>query len=680
MPLLRNVCYALILVSALSLIVTVPQPLKIIFGFLQAYVLPGLVFFAFLGDRSKTLRDKVFFTPLLSPILLSILVFGFHQLTGELDTAVRFSLGIFYVLFITTLLKGKLYSGGEPSPVPLHIYTVSSVFAGMVAITYLLNSYLLVYTDAWHHISVIHEIIDRGLPPVEPRFPDVPIRYMWFYHLFHATGTRLTGLDVKYVLGLFNIVNAFIFPYLIARLIAYFTRDRTVILASAVFGCMGLESAGWVLWPLKLLRALFGDVRGSQEIARMLGETEFNGVRVILFLKPPWTWLMNLHDKFITITAMNVTFNLFLLCFIIVVAKALTDRIEIRAGVMLFFVTLGAMLFHVVTGMALVLTVIGASMLLIIWRRIQKAQLPPVFQSLVVPGFALLALIAGLPYFLSLAGGGGGGSFIREHVHFGYINIFTILAPLLVLFPFVRAVLRKVMRCETIHFEILGMWLVCLLVIAVFLDLPGLGENKVIFPIFMLLFPFITWRIVEMLRTLSGVRRTILHIWLAVLFAVPPFLVFRGFILERPKTAHFAKRQRITDEERDIYEWIRRNTAIDAVIIERNYYHLMPVYARRKNFVLNPTMIGVHNYTGENIDRYVAVRNELFSDEPISAETIRFLRRKEMGFYVVIWREDLEQDPDLDLRFRSHPNWFEIQYENSAGTVYYVNHDNGLKQ
>ncbi len=661
---------ALLILSGASLIFALPLPIRIACGFLQAFYIPGLVFLAFIGNRERTLLDEIFLPLLISPILISLLFLGIYGITSSFQTSLTLSTSVFYLLLLIALLKGLQHSTGVPLPVPNSIFLVSVPFCAVIAITYILNNYLLVYTDAWHHISVVNEILDRGIPPMEPRFPDVPIRYMWFYHLFQAIWKELSGLSTEVALGIFNIVNAFIFPYLVARLISFFTKDYRYIIASSVFACAGFESAGWILWPLKFARIFFGQVRGSEELARIVSQIKINDANVIYTLTAPATWLMNLHDKFITITAMNVTFNLFILCLIIVLANSKVKNLHIRAGITICLVVLGTLLYHAVVGTALVLTTLGSAILIVLAGRIQKGIKAPKFLFTIVPGFAILAAIFGMPYFLSLTVGGGEGSFLSKHLGIGYYSILTTMAPLVVLLPFSMRTFKKIFTSDTLEFRILATWIASLIVISLFTNLPGICENKVLFPLFLILFPFIACQIVDSLIRQRGIRRTLLYAWMLLLFLVPPVLTIRGFILDKPKTPRYEKRFYLSKSEREIFDWIRNNTDINAVIIEKNTHNLMPVHARRRNFYLMPTFIYVHDYGGEKVERYGAIYEELFSDAPVEVKTIEYLRSKEMDFYIVIWQYDLATSPFLNAKFLSNPEWFEKTYENASGAIY----------
>jgi len=667
---------AILFLSGATLLVQAPAPFMLIGGLLQAFFIPGFAFLLIFGDRKSPRLDRLFIPLVISPVLLSAVFLGIYLCAGDFGTALRASLLFFYALLAFALVRARGRHDEEPAAdLPGSVAAISILFAGLIMASYFLNRYLLVYTDAWHHASVVNEILERGIPPMEPRFPDVPINYMWFYHLFEAIFKELSGLSVTWALGVFNGVVALTFPYLIARLSLLFTRDRGSLAAVTLLAIPGIQAAGWVLWPLNFLSAFFGQVSGRAEVARILERIDLNGAAVIYFLTPPRTWLMSSLDKFITITAFGITLNLFMLACILVIERGRERGLHLRTAAILLVAIGGSLLFHVVAGMALALTMIGGGVLYSLFDRIRNREKPSPFQALVIPLTACAALALTYPYIVSLTGGEGSGSFLREHVHIGLTNILTILAPLVVLFPFVRGAWKRIAASREIECMVLGAWITSLLVVCAFLNLPGIAENKVIFPLFLLLLPLVAHEIVGAMGRGKGLRRALLAAWIAVLFIVPSALTVRGFVMERPNTPGFEKRIRVSADERAIFEYIRGETEPDAVIIEKNIYNLMPVYAHRRNFYLNPTFIYVHNYGEERVGRYGEIWKTLFSDAAIPPDAIQYLRGVGMPFYIVVWAEDIAGNPAFRERFDHYPAWFSRVYANAGGTIYRLRRD-----
>ena len=105
---------------------------------------------------------------------------------------------------------------------------------------------------------------------------------------------------------------------------------------------------------------------------------------------------------------------------------------------------------------------------------------------------------------------------------------------------------------------------------------------------------------------------------------------------------------------------------------ERNTYNLMPVYARRRNFLLQPVFIRVHNYGEERVKRYVEIYEEFFAPDPIPQASIEYLAVKGKPYYVVLWNEDAAACPWLMGKFESRPDLFTLAFENTAGAVFHL--------
>ncbi len=659
----------ILFLSSLSLIVTPPPVVLFVCGLLQMFYIPGIVFMLFLGDRERRGFDNLFFPPLISPILLSVLVLAIHKATGDLRTAIKISLIILYLLLLAGLLVGRFRPLENHAGIPFGILLVSFVFSGLILTSYFLNGFLVIRSDAWYHASIVNEIMNRGVPPLEPAFPDIPIRYMWIYHLFLAIWGKLSGLSLFQAMGFFNIVNAFVFPYLIARFISFFTGKILYIVAVPIFAIAGLESASWILWPINLVRALFGEVKGVEEIRRVLSNIELNGAHVIDFLSPHWTWMVNLIDKFLTVTAFSYSLNLFLLCFIFVISKDFHRRSPIKSLLNIFIVTLGALLFHLITGISLILTIAGSGILIALIERTRKRNIP-IFQSVFVTGAAILAAVISLPYIASLMEGGAEGDLVSGHLHLGLTNIFTIVAPLLVLFYPARLALRHIFALKTDKLKTLGTWIVCLLIINIFIDLPTVNESKFVFPLFLLLGPLIAWQIIDWIKMSIGLKRVLLSIWIVVLFLVPPVLTFRGFILEKPRNGLEAKRYTITEEDREFFDWIKNNTDSDAIIIENKNYGLIPIYTQRRNFYSPEQVVNLLSYKTERVRLYREIHEQLFTEAPLEKETIESLRSIGQDIYILVRKEDLKSVPYVENKFLDYPDRFVKVYEKAQIRLY----------
>jgi hypothetical protein len=664
----------LLCLTCISFIPSIPPAARMICGFLQAFYLPGFVFLLFFWDRQSPSLDEFFIPLAISPIVLSLLVAAVFTVTRSLDASVFISVLVLCGLLLAAVARGKtVLASNAQDGIPRTIVLISLLLCGMVGIFYLLNPFLLARSDAFVHAPMVGEIIDHGIPPAEPRLPNAPIRYPWFYHLFAASFVKLTGLTIFRALGLSNVMNALVFPYLIVRITAAFTRKRIHLSSTPLFAIAGLGSASWILWPVGLLRVLGGDVRGREEISRILSEIDLNSFRVVYFLTPHWMLITNVVDKLLVITPFTYAINLFLLSFLLVLSRDFQKKAPFKAAFTIAFFMLGTFLIHVVTGIVLIVAAAGGGMLMLAERLLRRREGLPHFQTLVVPAVALLAGVIGLPYFRSLTGGEGERILIGNYLHFGFRNLITILAPFVGLAFIVRPLLKYLVRDAGLELKVLSTWLIALLIINFCIKLPGENEAKFISLFFMLLIVPVSIVLIDWLCSSSGGRRMSALVWIAVLFLLPPLVTARGFFLEKPDTDARRIACMPGNDRMRLYDWIRTNTASNSVVIESNSVNYTPLYGHRHAFLPLPYTHEVLGYSGETINRSSAIHQEIFSQQPLSAASIQYLRNLGYDIYILVWAEDLQAYPYLDEKIRSLEPPFRKMHENPSGKIYYLN-------
>lgn len=667
----KRFLFAFLFAGSVSLVADLPAYLRIPSAFLQVFYLPGTVFMTFIWNRERSYLDNILLPPILSPIVLTFLVFFIHLFTGSLAGSLKIAVLAMYALLAIALVKETragtgdgVYSRTEPS-----ILFVSAAFAGLIAVSYAVNSYLIMRSDAWLHASITNEILMRGIPPLEPMLPDVSIRYMWFYHLFQASWTSLSEMNVFRAMSVSNIVFAFIYPYLICRLVSLFTDRKRHLVLIPLFTIAGLQSPSWLLWPLNFARVLVGEVRGMAEIKRIIASVDINSHRVIFALRAPFTFLGNPIDKFYTTTSFNYGFCLFVLIVIVISSAVVREKSRIRAAFIIFVLIYGLFLFHLVTGVLTIITVCGAGIYLMLTSPGTRLRIRG-FGTLAVPAVAVAAGLAGLPYFFSLTSGESGTEFSAlNNLHIGLINIFTIAAPVILLWPFIRRAAKWLLSSDSEDRRFYAGAITALLIANLFIDLPGEVEGKVVFLLFILMVFPVSMMIIDSFHISSGAKRAWLAVMLLFFFIIPPVLTFRGFILDRPRG--IGKTRVVIDRDQgEIFRWIKDNTPVNAVMIENNSYGMMPVHALRREFATSEAFCLVQGYGGEKVLGYTKMRDALFAGDSLSEGDLYELRRLGLDLYLVVWQEDIVADRDLISRLESDPGRFEKVFGNSAGIVY----------
>jgi hypothetical protein len=338
---------------------------------------------------------------------------------------------------------------------------------------------------------------------------------------------------------------------------------------------------------------------------------------------------------------------------------------------MIFMLALGTMLFHAVTGTALIVTIVGSWILLTLFgkRFAGGGELPG--RGFAPLGAAILAAAFGLPYVMSLGGGAeGGGNVFAEYLNIGVKGILTILFPVLVLFSPVRAAVRDLLSKRDYRSAVMISWAVSLLALAVFVNLPTVNESKLIFPLFLVIGPPIYVELGRKIGGSEGLKKALLAAAAVILFAVPPVMTFRGFILQKPEDDFTIRRENITSDDRDFFEWVRENTDGEAIVMENNIDHLVPVYAGRRNFYSTQGVILMLGYDPETMSRYERIQSSVYGREEIPEDVLRSMRDFGREIFVAVWRDDMESRPWLEKRFSAESGIFSRVYGNDSVSLY----------
>lgn len=673
----RTALSLLAILSVAALVPGLPAFARGALGFLQVLYLPGALFLFLFWRRRASALEYLFVAPIFSALILSVLVTVLFVPTRSIDAALAIStVVIAAALLVSVALRRHDGPPDSPEPFPRGALAAPLLFGAFVGALYLLNPYLVARSDVMHHGPIVDEILQRGIPPLDPRLPASPIQYMWFYHVFVACLVERTGLSVLAALATFNTVTAAIFPYLVARAASRYARRGAHVIAAQWVACVGLASASWILVPVALAaRASTGEVKGIEEFVRSLRAFDLGSYQIIYFLAPYGTFMVNMIDRFLTISAFNLGVDLFALFLAVAPDAEFWERRRVAAPVSMIVILAGALLTHIVTGVVLIGLAIGTGVVLFLGRALLRWERAPRFALLHLPGSGVIAALACLPYFLTLSRAGTEGGSLARTLSLGATNALTVFAPLVGLFFVAPRLARRVFLDRALERRMMLAWLLGLLALIVFVDLPGIAELKFALLYLLVLALPVSIELVDWFVSRGRRGRVLTLVWLAILFVPPVVLTARGFLLDKPPTEALRQDYLPDRDRRAVFSWIANETPPSAVVVEYHTLTLAPMYAHRHVFLPPPPFIGMQFYKGEDIEGLAAVHGEIFSPGPPSAKTLAYLRALGLDFYVVLWAEDLVERPDLAGAFESPGAPYERVFANRAGSVYRVRTD-----
>ncbi|HET7224564.1 MAG TPA: hypothetical protein VFK69_02530, partial [Candidatus Eisenbacteria bacterium] len=449
---------------------------------------------------------------------------------------------------------------------PWHWATLAPLLLALVvALTWLLDPYVRVFTDAWVHAGIAWDIALRGIPPQDPRFAGLPLNYVWYFNLFLALAHALGARDVFVTMELVNTVSLAVCAALTARLAWSVWGDVRATAGAVLLLPVGLNAFAWLLWPMQLGRAVLGRDRGWAQVLHIARDVRFGHIEILYSLSAPLAFMTSFIDKFTVGTALNSAWVMMLLVLLALVRGAQRPRLRPLAWAALG--AAGMLFFHGVVGLS-VLPVTFAALALALLLRTHWPWLPG-WRALVPLGIALAvgALIA-LPYTraISAAWESKSTGVTHHYLRPGVAMVWTLVTALGFVAWLARAPLRRAFAERRPGGALLALWTLAMTGFALVVHLPLDNESKFVFQ---LLFALVVFAGVAFLPWLGRIaarfgRRGAA---LAVLLLLVPFaLTWHGYVADPSAATHPALHP--TAAEAALDQWIRTRTPVDAVFVE----------------------------------------------------------------------------------------------------------------
>ena len=491
--------------------------------------------------------------------------------------------------------------------------------AAFVALPMLLSEWARVRSDGWVHAGIVWEIAERGVPPQDPRFAGLPLNYVWFYNLFLALVVALRpGAAVFTAMTTANVVWMTVVVWLGFQIAWTLWRTREAARTSLPLLLLGLNAGALLLWPLWLLRAARGEVRGMAEVLRIVREAHWDGVEVMHQLCAPFAWMVNAWDKYMVGTALGYAY-LLMLVMLWASLRWLSDaRGQASASapwrwlVVVFAAAAGTMLFHSVVGLSAIPVSVGACLLMALLAT-RESRLGPPSRPLALAGALTAGLAVALPYFRSIARGWDAGrSGVKQQ--FLHLDVFmprTLATACGLVLWLAWPALRRIVRERTPAGAWLACWLLGMTVFALLVQLPEHNESKFVWMVFaplaLIAGESAGARIASLQRRLGP---TLAGVLLFVAFVLPSLLLLRGFLRD-PAAATAAEVVR-SPGDAACYAWIRGTTPRDAVFLDHHSRDVLLVEGRRRLLAGTPYGPERAAFPAEALARRRAVMADLY--------------------------------------------------------------------
>jgi hypothetical protein len=541
--------------------------------YLSVALLPGIaILFLVFGERMG-IGEAWIFGGALSPLILTLIAIPFVRdggAPGSVPAAVT-TLSLL-ILVIGLFTRGSSERRETVSP---RAWLMALALTALIVVPLLVNPVLRIRSDAWFHAAVAESIGRAGLPPDDPYYAGIQLRYFWAYHVYLLT---LRSAVPASLFALMAAINVVFFPIYLMTLFAL--SSRTGARRSGPFWSMLLAVFGINVFGSLLLagRVAFGETRG---LALLRGIVEGGSHYVLINLALHYVGSISFFlDKFLVGSAFAMTLGMFLVAVYFLVGwLVLGDRRElVFAGLFAG----SAILFHTVIGLSLMLCGCGALVALSL-RGMRTGEHATTRRSLI--GLALLGATALLcvPYLRTILPprGPGAGLFAVNGVF-----LWTVLAGgILPVVLFAVRVRREGIKGTGATFILFLIGFTLLL--GTFARMPLENIDKIVY---LVLLPLVVLAGggVPLLRPLFEKVPRLgagLGMFLIACGAATIALGLAGYIRDRGENIPVPlKNGRIAPSaaDREAYRWIRENTPRQSIFINDSRLDILVMASRRQ--------------------------------------------------------------------------------------------------
>ena len=537
----------------------------------------------------------------------------------------------------------------------------------VVALPLFANPYLRVRSDAWVHGGIVWEILERGIPPQDPRFAGLPLNYVWFFNLFVAMATALKGGDPFVFMAIFDSVN------LAATMLLAWTIGRRLWDARAAAGCamllgLGFNAGVWLLWPLRLLRALVGHDRGWPEVARELSGLHLRSTDVIFSLSAPFAYMASFLDKFLLGTALNYGYLMMTLYLWALVAWL--DGGGRAALVWAAAAAAGMLLFHGVVGLSVVPVMMGVLVVAALAGR-RASWLPSPSRLLWFASASLVGALAAAPYTLAISRGWAPERSGLRHSYFGWDRwmLWTLVSAIAVALWIARRPLRQVFVERRAAAAVLALFAGAMGLFAAVVKLPSMNHVKFVHETFV---PIALIGGPALVPEVRGWAKRfgwpVAIIGFSLVFAGPPALTLFGYLSDR--AGRTAPETTWAPGEPALCEWIRRETPATAVLVDNQLRPALMVRARRQLLLGSKSGPEMAAFPLAQVEERRAVMTDLYGPLAAPERDVAVLGRLGRPVYVLYRRADFATGPFPGDRVAGDAGRFASVYDRDGFVLY----------
>jgi len=343
-------------------------------------------------------------SPAIAGSLTALLVGAGTQWSAAYWTLLGISLAVTAAAWARS--RGAVLGGGEPAEATRTALIAAGLAILVTAPFPIFSEWWRVSSDAWAHAPIVRAFLDEGLPPYDPWYAGFRLGYAWIYHASIAAGSSATGLDPFSCMAVLAVLS---FVSVVLSLVPLLQRmhDRHPGWALA-FVVLGFNCLFTLFIPLIAAKALLGQSRGTEELARAFDLLPFNYDTSTVFVRAHGgqSWFL---DKFLVATPLSLALAAFIAwagCFWRHLQGSLrTPRTATWRDLCLAaHLTLCAAVLHPVVGLTLLVTTLFLGALVLL-RFLHGPSVRGSMWSWVIA--VVLGFLPAAPFVVGLMGGSG---------------------------------------------------------------------------------------------------------------------------------------------------------------------------------------------------------------------------------------------------------------------------------
>lgn len=621
-------------------------------------VLPGWAVFRLVDTDPHSFLERLLAGMLASPVLLMLITAAAMFVGGTVETATTA-----FAVTAATLVLASAWVVRPPVTRPerreaLCLFLFVAILLLLTATLPFTREWWRIRSDAWFHAAVVAEIRDFGLPPEDPYFAGLPLQYMWFYHVLVSTLSQALRTDPFWVMALVNahaVVALVLAAYRFAGALQSRFAHRFAATATLV---LAFNAAFWILLPVKLVKAVMGDVRGMEEIRRTFALTPLHYDTAYGFMNIYYNQEFFL-DKFMVATAFGIS-----LVFMIAAWAGAVDVVQRgrRYGGWLLAVSIVGMLgFHSLVGFVFLVGSVGGAILLHLFRGRADGYRPRA--AVAVVAVSILCFLAMTPYLYLVM-------HAKERAQVFPLDFsFKKIAGILIACAFVIAVslrARSFWTDRSVGARFLALGTAAVTAFCFSISLPGPNTyDKLGYFVFIPFSIVAGFAIADSVLKKQGRGRVAAAAAWVLLFFVPVNAIAFVSCFGTPDAVE------VTPAEARVSEWVRANTPREALFVDDHDRVVFLVTGPRRYFWGTSAYAEQWGYPKAEMSRRHHVVEALYGDDPLDRAALDALASLNEPIYVIVREEHVKNGAVVARR----PDLFPIVHEDVGIAVAQIDKD-----